>query len=137
MKSLPKYSAERLRLMAHLEKQKQLIHEDMHDIKASLKPIALAKQVISDAADSFRDNSLATQAARLALTVLPRAIRHPVLGIAAQIALPMVVRQVPRLAHLFQAKEQAKDVISNTKLKVLGGLRNSVSKLRRSLRKEQ
>ncbi|MEO6759599.1 MAG: hypothetical protein ABIO24_09110 [Saprospiraceae bacterium] len=137
MKSLPKYSAERLRLMAHLERQKLLIHEDMHEIKASLKPIALAKQVISNAAESFRDNSMATQAARLALTVLPRAIRHPVLGIVAQIALPMVVRQVPRLAHFFQDKEQTKDVIANTKLKVLGGLRNSVSKLRRRLKKEE
>ncbi len=140
MKSLPKYRAERERLLAHLDRQKQLIHNDVVDIKSSLKPLALAKQVISDAADSFRDNNFATQTTRLALTMLPRVIRHPLISIAAQIAAPMLVRNVPRLLHLVkgarngQADMSVQQIIPKARVGVLGGLRKAVAGLRHRIK---
>lgn len=130
MKSLPKYSAERVRLLAHLEVQKQLIHSDMNEIKTSLKPLTLAKQVISDAADSFRDNSFATQTARLALTMLPRGIRHPLVGIAAQIAVPLLIRNMPKILNLIRGDDQGEASVAYAKVSLIGGLRKAVSGLR-------
>ncbi len=133
MTSLPKYSAERARLQAHLEEQKHLINDDMSDIKSSLKPLTLAKKVISDAADSFRDNSFATQTARLALTVLPRRLRHPLLGIAAQIAVPLVLRNLPKILNMIHGKDQSDAGVATTKAELIGSLHKTVSKLRERL----
>lgn len=130
MKSLPEYSAERLRLQSHLEDQKRLINGDVVDIKSSLKPLTLAKQVISDAADSFRDNTFATQAARLALTVLPRGIRHPLLGTIAQIAIPLLLRNVPKIINMIQGKDYSDEGVAITKVELLSNLRKAVSNLR-------
>ena len=99
----------------------------MNEIKSSLKPLTLAKQVISEAADSFRDNSFATQTARLALTVLPRRVRHPLLGIAAQIAVPLLVRNVPKILHMIKGKEQGEASLATTRAGLLSGLRQAVS----------
>ncbi len=136
MQSLPKYSAERARLQAHLETQRQLIHGDVDEIKTSLKPLAIAKQVVSEAANSFRDNSFATQATRLALTVLPRGIRHPLVGIAAQIVVPMLVRQVPALLQIVKNKREQGNSggLAHTKVEVISGLRRAVSSLRDRIR---
>lgn len=142
MKSLPKYRAERERLLAHLNRQKRLIHDDMDEIKSSLKPLALAKQVISEAADSFRDNNFATQTTRLALTMLPRGIRHPLIGIAAQIAVPMLMRNVPRLLQLAkgdghgQPTVSVQNIIPKARVGVLGGLRKAVAGLRHRIKPE-
>ncbi|MCY7327323.1 MAG: hypothetical protein LH618_02100 [Saprospiraceae bacterium] len=130
MQSLPKYSAERVRLMAHLEKQKNLINGDMSEIKSSLKPLTLAKRIISEAADTFRDNTFATQTARLALTVLPRSIRHPLLGIAAQIAVPLLLRNAPRILNMIQGKDFSDVGVATTKAELIGNLRKKVSRLR-------
>lgn len=133
MKSLPQYSAERVRLMAHLERQKQLINGDMSEIKTSLKPLTLAKRVISEAADSFRDNTFATQTARLALTILPRGIRHPLLGIAAQIAVPLLIRNLPRILNAIQGKDDSDAGVAHTKAELIGSLRKRVANLRNRL----
>ncbi len=133
MKSLPQYSAERTRLMAHLERQKNLINGDMTDIKSSLKPLTLAKHVISEAADSFRDNTFATQTARLALTILPRGIRHPLLGIVAQIAVPLIIRNLPKILNMIQGKDASEVGVANTKAELIGNLRKRVSSLRNRL----
>ena len=135
MKSLPKYRAERTRLLAHLETQKQLINSDMTEIKSSLKPLVLVKKVISEAADSFRDNSFATQTTRLALTVLPRGIvRHPILGIAAQIAVPLLIRNVPKILNMMQGKDSSDASAAVTKVRLIGGLRNAITNLRARIR---
>jgi len=143
MKSLPKYRDERIRLKAHLEKQKQLIHDDMEEIKTALKPISVAKQVISEAANSFRDNSFATQTTRLALTVLPKRIRHPLVGIAAQIAVPMLMRNVPLILHLIKGIKGGTNGQPNSlvdqlpsRAGVLSGLRKAVTKLRHKIKPE-
>lgn len=142
MKSLPKYRAERERLLAHLDRQKQLIHNDMDDIKSSLKPLALAKQVISDAADSFRDNNFAAQTTRLALTMLPRVVRNPLIGIATQIAVPMLVRNVPRLLQLVKRESNGQptvsvqNIIPKARVGVLGSLRKAVAGLRKRIKPE-
>ncbi len=139
MKSLPKYRDERLRLKAHLENQKHLIHEDMEDIKAALSPLKVAKQVVTEAADTFRDNTFITQTARLALTMLPRRIQHPLVGIAAQIVVPMLARNVPRLIHMVageEGNEQINKLASKipNRADVLGKMRKAVSKLRKKIK---
>jgi len=133
MQSLPKYSAERVRLMAHLDRQKNLINGDMSEIKSLLKPLTVAKRIISEAADTFRDNTFATQAARLALTVLPRGIRHPLLGIAAQIAVPLLLRNAPRILNIIQGKDSSDIGVAATKAELIGNLRKRVAKLRSRL----
>lgn len=141
MKSLPKYRAERQRLLAHLENQKMLIHNDMDGIKASLKPLNVAKHVISEAADSFRDNNFAAQTTRLALSMLPHRIQNPIVGIVAQIAVPMLVRNVPRLLHFANSGENGPSTVANiahkipeVRANVLGGLRKAVSSLRKRIK---
>ncbi len=139
MKSLPKYRDERLRLQAHLENQKQLIHEDMNDIKSVLSPLKVAKQVITEAADTFRDNGFATQTARLALMVLPRRIQHPLVGIAAQILVPMLARNAPRIINMISGDNGSNtlhnltDKIPN-RADILGKIRQAVSQLRRKIK---
>lgn len=129
MKSIPEYSAERARLQAHLETQRRLINGDVSEIKTSLKPITIAKKVISEAADSFRDNRFATQTTRLALTMLPFR-RHPLVSIAAQIAVPLLLRNVPRIVHMIQGKDQSDASVAVTKAELIGSLRKAVSNLR-------
>ncbi len=105
MKPNPRILAERARLKQRLEDHRQLIHQDVQALKESVKPLAIAKNVISEAAESFRDNSFATQGVRLALTMIPRRMRHPLVGIAAQIAVPMLLRNLPKVVNFIRGKK--------------------------------
>ncbi len=104
MKKHPKLQAEHLRLRQQLESQKRLLQQDWQEIRASLRPLQMVKNVISDAADSFRHNSLATQSIRLALTLLPGRARNPWLGVAAQIVIPMLLRNLPHISAFVAQK---------------------------------
>ena len=104
MKRHPKFQAEHQRLQQQLEVQKHLIQQDWQEVRASLSPLQLVKNVIGEAADTFRDNGLAIQTTRLALTVLPSRARNPWLGIAAQLALPMLLRNLPHISAFVAQK---------------------------------
>ena len=91
MSKHPQFQQERERLLLRLEEQKQLIKKDIEVLKQYAQPLEVAKEVVSQAADSFHDNTLATQSVRLAITAFTRRIPHPVVGIAAQIAVPLVL----------------------------------------------
>lgn len=128
MKPNPRILAERARLQQRLEDHKQLIHQDIHALKESVKPLAIAKNVISEASESFRDNSFATQGVRLALTMIPRRMRHPLVGIAAQIAVPMLLRNLPKVVNFI--RNNKKETTPKTSLgekvgNLLRRLRNS------------
>ena len=110
MKKHPKIQAERQRLLLKLDLYEERIHQDIEALKDSLRPLEIAKNVIHQAADSFRDNSLTTQGMRLAMSMLPRRARNPILGIAAQIAVPLLVRNIPGVVNFVARKtEQIKE----------------------------
>lgn len=100
----PKILAERARLKLKLELCEQRIQEDLEELKQAARPLAIAKSVIHQAADTFRDNSLATQGMRLALTLFPRRFRHPMVGIAAQIGVPLLLRNLPGILNFAARK---------------------------------
>jgi len=104
MSEYPKFQQERERLLSQLEEQKKLIHDDIQALKQAAKPIAVAQEVIVQAADSFRDNTIATQTTRLALTAMARRVPHPVVGIAAQIAVPLLLNNFPQIVVFLQKK---------------------------------
>ena len=104
--SHPKIKAQRAFLYQQLNLQEQLISEDIQALKEVVKPIEIAKNVIHQAAASFRDNSLATQGVRLATTMFTRRSRHPILGIAAQIAVPLIVRNLPEILNFVARKTE-------------------------------
>lgn len=117
--------------MLRLEEHKQLIQSDIEALKQFAKPIEVAKKVVGQAADSFYDNTLATQSVRLALTAFSRRIPHPVIGIAAQIAVPLLLRNFPQVVGWVQqgvAKLSTVDVVSPVK--------NAAGWVRRKWRKE-
>ncbi|MFN0034796.1 MAG: hypothetical protein ACKVUS_07010 [Saprospiraceae bacterium] len=115
--SHPKVQAQRALLRRKLETYEQLIQEDIEELKKAARPLEIAKNVIHQAADTFRDNSLTTQGMRLALTMLPRATRHPILGIAAQIAVPLLVRNLPGMLNFVARKtEEFKETSLGEKL---------------------
>lgn len=122
----PKFQEERARLLLRLEEQKQLIQTDIDALKQMAKPLEVAKEVVNKAADSFQDNTIATQGVRLALTAISRRIPHPVVGITAQIVVPMVLNNFPQVLGWMQqgvAKLQTVDVVSPVK-KAAGWVRN-------------
>lgn len=106
MKKHPKLLAEHLRLQQQMEDQKRAIQEDWQGLRASLRPLQVLKSVVSGAADSFRDNSLATQSVRLALTLLPRRTRQPWLAIAAQMAIPILIHNLPHISAFIAQKAE-------------------------------
>jgi hypothetical protein len=122
----PKISAERTRLLFKLEMYEQRIQDDIDALKQSIQPLEVAKTVLNQAADSFRDNSLATQGMRLALTLAPRRFRHPVIGIAAQIGVPLLVRNLPEIMNFIARKTVGlKETTLGEKLsKIWGRLRD-------------
>ncbi len=132
MNKHPKFQQERARLLLRLEEQKQLIEADIDALKQMAKPLEVAKDVVNKAADSFQDNTLATQGVRLALTAITRRIPHPVVGITAQIVVPMVLNNFPQVLGWIQqgvAKLQRIDVVNPVK--------NAVGWVRRKWRKEK
>lgn len=104
--SHPKIQEQRALLQYKLQVQERLISEDIQALKEVAKPINIAKNVIHQAAESFRDNSLATQGVRLAMTLFPRRARHPIFGIAAQIAVPLILRNVPDIVNFVARKTE-------------------------------
>lgn len=128
--SHPKIKAQRALLYQQLALQEQLISEDIQALKEAAKPIEIAKNVIHQAAESFRDNSLATQGIRLAMTLFPRRARHPLFGVAAQIAVPLIMRNIPDIVNFFARKtEDFKDTPLGEKLGgIWNRLRSKISK---------
>jgi hypothetical protein len=118
MKKHPEFQAERRRLIEKLAAQRQQIQADIDDFKSALQPLEIAKDVVQQAATSFRDNNLATQGTRLALSALPGQVlrRHPVLGVVAQIAVPLVLRHLPQIGAYLRQKtgEISTEEIKNT-----------------------
>lgn len=103
-KTHPKILAERQRLLNRLLEYEELLRDDVESIKDMMRPLQMAKTVVHEAADAFRDNSLATQGTRLALTMLPGRARNPLVGIAAQIAVPMLMRNLPGIVNFVSEK---------------------------------
>ncbi len=132
MNKHPKFQEERARLLLRLEEQKQLIQTDIEVLKQMAKPLEVAKDVVNKAADSFQDNTLATQGVRLALTAISRRIPHPVIGITAQIVVPMMLNNFPQVVGWMQrgvAKLQTVDVVTPVK--------NAAGWVRRKWRKKE
>lgn len=133
MKRHPKLQAERQRLLLHLEEQKNLVRDDVQDLKNAARPLSIVRNVIGQARNSFRDNSLATQGTRLALTLLPgapgRFLRRPLVAIAAQIAVPLLVRRFPEVVHF--VKENAP--VRKLKAGAFRMLRHAVGNLRQRI----
>jgi|GEM_PF-1657473 len=130
--SHPKIKAQRALLYQQLNVQEQLISEDIQALKEAAKPIEIAKNVIHQAAESFSDNSLATQGMRLAMTIFPRRSRHPIFGIAAQIAVPLLVRNMPDIWNFVARKtEDLKQTPLGEKLgNIWDQLRSKITKKR-------
>ncbi len=120
----PKILAERARLQLKLAMCEHRIQDDIEALKQAARPIALAKNVIHQAADAFRDNSMATQGMRLALTLFPRRFRHPIVGIAAQIAVPLLVRKLPSILNF--AARKTSDLKHTTLGQKLGNIWDSI-----------
>ena len=123
--SLPRIQAERNRLQLRLVTYEQRIKDDIAVIKTAFRPLEIAKTVISKAADSFRDNSLATQGTRLALTMLPLRARHPLVGIAAQIVVPLLLRNLPSIVNFVERKTE--DIKES---RLAGRIENVVNRIR-------
>ena len=124
-KSLPRIQAERNRLQLRLITYEQRIKDDVAVIKTALRPLEIAKTLISKVADSFRDNSLATQGTRLALTMLPRRARHPLIGIAAQLVIPLLLRNLPSIVNFVERKSE--DIKES---RLAGRIENVVDRIR-------
>ncbi len=131
MSKHPQFQQERERLLLRLEEQKQLIQRDIDALKELAKPLEVAKEVVGQAAESFHDNTLATQSVRLALTAFTRRIPHPVVGIAAQIAVPLVLRKFPQVVGWVQY-----GVLKISKVDVVAAIRRAVSRAKGKWRKE-
>jgi hypothetical protein len=67
--------------------------------------------IANQAADSVCYNSLATQGVRLALTLFSRRLRYPILVIAAQIAVPLLVRNLPKVMSYLARKKQVNQLV--------------------------
>ena len=101
----PKILAERTRLRLKLELCEQRIQEDFEGLKQALRPVEVAKSVIHEAAEALRDNSVATQGVRLALSMFPHHTRRQrILGIAAQIGVPLLMRNLPEVMNFVARK---------------------------------
>ena len=101
------FEAQRQRLTARLALQRQAIEQDVEDLKEVVRPLSVAKSIVSEAANSLRDNQVALQSTRLMLAALPfRFLRHPVVGLVTYIAVPMLVRNGPKIAAFVQEKAE-------------------------------
>ena len=125
MSKHPQFQQERERLLLRLEEQKQLIKKDIEVLKQYAQPLEVAKEVVSQAADSFHDNTLATQSVRLAITAFTRRIPHPVVGIAAQIAVPLVLRNFPQVVGWVQ-----QGVVKLSKTDIVDAIRQAVGRVK-------
>lgn len=130
MSKHPKFQEERERLLLRLEEQKRLIQCDIDALKQAAKPLKVAREVVTQAADSFHDNTLATQSVRLALTAVSRSVPHPVVGIAAQIAVPLVLRNFPQVVGWVQ-----QGVVKLSKVDVVDAIRRAVSQAKERWRR--
>ena len=129
MSKQPRFQQERERLLLRLEEQKQLIQSDIEALKQYAKPLEVAKEVVTQAADSFHDNTLATQSVRLAITAVTRRIPHPVVGIAAQIAVPLVLRNFPQVVGWVQ-----QGVVKLSKVDIVAAIRRAVGRAKEGWR---
>jgi hypothetical protein len=126
----PRFQEERERLLLRLEEQKRLIQRDIEALKQAAKPLEVAKEVVTQAADSFHDNTLATQSVRLAITAVTRSVPHPVVGIAAQIAVPLVLRNFPQVVGWVQ-----QGVVKISKVDVVDAIRRAVRQAKEKWRR--
>ena len=137
MKRHPKLQAERQRLLVHLDEQKNLVRDDIQELKNAARPFAMARKVIGEARASFLDNSLATQGTRLALTLLPgapgRFLRRPLIAIAAQIAIPLLMRRFPEAVEFVQEKAPVRKL----KAGAFRAMRNVVGNLRKRIARKR
>ncbi|HRI58248.1 MAG TPA: hypothetical protein PK228_00925 [Saprospiraceae bacterium] len=131
MKKHPEFQKERERLLLRREAYKQLIHTDLYEIKESLKPLNVAKDIIGGVASSFRDNrySLAARGTRLAFNMLPGGwARRPLVGIAVSTLLPLLLRNLPGILGFVRGNTP-----QVSKAGILGQMKNVVSRLREKL----
>ncbi len=133
MKNHPEFQIERERLLLRREEYKQLIHSDLHAIKKSLNHFSMAKDFIGEAVGSFRGNGAAAQGSRLALSLLPGGwLSRPWVGMAASALLPLLLRRLP---GVFDFVRGEKPLVS--KAKILGQMKNGVSRLRERIREKR
>jgi len=130
MKRHPEFQKERQRLLLRREEYKQLIHSDVHEIKQSLRPLSVAKDIIGNVVGNFRHNGIAAQGSILALRVLPgRWLRRPLVGMAVSVLLPLLLRNLPGILDFVRGKTSQ----GGAKAKILGQMKNAVSQLRKSI----
>lgn len=129
MSKHPRFQQERERLLLQLEEQKRLIQSDIDSLKQAAKPLEVAREVVAQAADSFQDNTIATQSVRLAITAVSRGIPHPVVGIAAQIAVPLVLRNFPQVVGWVQ-----QGVVKLSKVDIMDAIRRAVGQAKEKWR---
>lgn len=130
MKNHPEFQQERERLLLRREEYKQLIHSDLREIKESLRPLSIAKDIIGEAVGSFRDNGgIAAQGSSLALRVLQgRWLRRPWVGMAVSTLLPLLLRNLPGILNFVRGKTP-----QGPKAEILGQMKNAVSRLREKI----
>ena len=121
-KSYPKFQQERVRLRLRLETYKQFIQDDLHELKQSVRPVALAKNVFSQAGDQFKNKMSFSTGAGLALKFIPAGSR---IGTIGRMLVPLVVKNIPGIARFMAEKKPG-----FKKSAMLGGLRNAVHKIR-------
>jgi len=129
MSKHPKFQEERERLLLRLEEHKRLIQSDIEALKQAAKPLQVAKEVVTQAADTFHDNTIATQSVRLAITAVTRSVPHPVVGIAAQIAVPLVLRNFPQVVGWVQ-----QGVFTLSKMDIVDAIRRAMSQAKEKWR---
>lgn len=131
MKKHPEFQKERERLLFRREEYKQLIHTDLREIKESLNPLSVAKDIIGRVVGRFRDNGngMAAQGSLLALGMLPaRWARRPLVGMAVSALLPLLLRNLPGIVGMVRGNTP-----QVSKVKILGKMKSAVSRLREKL----
>lgn len=135
MKKIPEFAKERERLLLRSEEYKRLINNDIREIKESLRPVAVVKDLVGNVFSHFRHNGngIAAQGSSMALKMLPsRWARQPVVGMAISTLLPILLRRLPQLLDAVRGKTTS----VSSREKILGTMKNAVSGLRQRIREK-
>lgn len=112
MKKHPGFEAERVRLEQRLAASKKQVQSDIADLREALRPINLAKELVSDASEHFRDQMFLHESTRIALAFLPKRFNHPLVGVALQFLGPTLVSNVPKIVDFFRGKKKRKKKVT-------------------------
>ena len=90
------------------------------------RPLSVVKNIIGEVVRGSRNNGVAVQSSRLALGMFAGGwLRRPLVGVAVSTLLPLLLRNLPSILEFVRAKTP-----QTSKAKILGQMKNAVSRLR-------